>query len=116
MIAMLRQYLREGTGEAHFFFGEKTREDLIYRDTLDRLAAERDDLTVVYSFSEEDWDGPTGHVQEHVDDSVADLGSGHFYVCGVPGMVVDTEEYLTDRGVDEDRLFTEGWEEDPTGE
>ena len=116
MVAMLRQCLREGTGEAYFFFGEKTQEDLIYRETLDQFDAEHDDLTVVYSLSEEDWDGPTGHVQEHVDSYVDGFDEGHFYACGVPGMVVETEEYLEERGVDGDRLFTEGWESDAVDE
>lgn len=34
------------------------------------------------------------------------------YVCGVPEMVVDTQELLESEGVDADRSFTEGWESD----
>lgn len=31
MMAMLKQYLEEGTGEAHFLYGEKNQENLMYR-------------------------------------------------------------------------------------
>jgi ferredoxin-NADP reductase len=110
MVAMLKRYLETGTGEAHFLYGEKTEADVMYRETLDQLSAEHDRLSVVYSLSDEDWDGPTGHVQTHIEDALDGL-ERDFYVCGVPGMVVDTKAHLADLGVDEDRVFTEGWED-----
>ena len=111
MIAMLKQYLREGTGQAAFLYGERTQEDIMFRETLDHLSADHDHLRVLYSLSHEDWSGPTGHVQMHLDEALgASFDDPHYYVCGIPPMVVDTEEMLRDRGVGEDRIFTEGWE------
>lgn len=112
MIAMLKQYLDEGTGEVHFLFGEKTQDHLMYRETLDQLEAENEDLTVVYALSDESWSGPEGFIQEQVPELFDDLDGKHFYVCGVPQMVVDTKELLTDQGVDDDHVFSEGWESD----
>ncbi|MFC6836699.1 ferredoxin--NADP reductase [Halomarina ordinaria] len=110
--ALLKQYLREGTGDVHFFFGEKDQESVIYRETLEQLEAEHENLTVVYSLSDSgyEWDGPTGHVQEHVEEYV-DVEERDFYVCGVPQMVVDTRERLADLGAPDERVYTEGWEE-----
>ncbi len=51
MVAMLKQYLRDGSGNAYFFFGERTQEDLMYRETLDQLEAEHKNLAVIYSLS-----------------------------------------------------------------
>ena len=110
MIAMLKQYLEVGTGDVDFFYGEKNQENIMYRETLDQLAAEHDELSVVYSLSDEEWAGPTGHVQDHLDERLDGLDRD-FYVCGVPGMVVDTKERLDDLGVDDDRVFSEGWED-----
>ena len=110
MMAMLKQYLEVGTGEAHFFYGEKNQENVMYRETLDQLAAEHDELSVLYSLSDEEWAGPTGHVQDHLDDRLDGLDRD-FYVCGVPGMVVDTKDELDELGVDDDRVFSEGWED-----
>ena len=110
MIAMLKQYLEVGTGEVHFFYGENNQENVMYRETLDQLAAEHDELSVLYSLSDEEWAGPTGHVQDHLDDRLDGLDRD-FYVCGVPGMVVDTKDELDGLGVDDDRVFSEGWED-----
>ncbi|MFB6248888.1 MAG: ferredoxin--NADP reductase [Salinibacter sp.] len=111
MIAMLKQYLNEGTGQAAFLYGERTQEDIMYRETLDHLSADHENLTVLYSLSDEDWDGPTGHVQTHLDEALGeDFENPHHYICGIPPMVVDTEDVLRERGVEEERIITEGWE------
>jgi len=111
MMAMLKQYLDEGTGQVAFLYGERTQEDLMFRETLDHLSADHPNLTVLYSLSHEEWDGPTGFVQNHLDEALdGDFNDPHYYICGVPPMVVDTEETLAERGVSEDRIFTEGWE------
>ncbi|WP_435179920.1 ferredoxin--NADP reductase [Halorussus sp. AFM4] len=114
MIAMAKQYVREGTGRAHFFFGEKDEEHVFYRETLDQLAADYPDFEVTYVLSEadDDWEGPEGHVQDHLDDYLDDLGSWDFYVCGVPQMVVETQDYLAEQGVSDSRVYVEGWEGD----
>jgi len=113
MIAMLKQYLNEGTGQAAFLYGERTQEHLMFRETLDHFSADHDNLRVLYSLSHEDWDGPTGFVQSHLGDALGEkFEAPHYYVCGVPPMVVETEETLQDRGVPEERVFTEGWEND----
>ena len=118
MMTMLKHYLREGAGDAHFFFGEKDQEHVMYRETLDQLEAENENLTVTYSLSEagDDWDGPTGHVQEHVFERLDAADDRHFYVCGVPEMVVETQDLLSERGVPDERVFTEGWEGDEISE
>lgn len=111
ILSMVSQYLREGEGHATVLFGERTQEDLMYRETLDLLSASHSHLTVGYVLSEENWTGPTGHVQDHLSAYVRDARTAHFYVCGVPEMVVETKEALYDLRAPEDHLFTEGWEE-----
>jgi ferredoxin-NADP reductase len=115
---MLKQYAEEGEGDAHLVFGERDREHIIFRESLDQLRAEHGNLTVDYVLSEpdEEWDGRTGHVQDHLPDALSGLEDTDFYVCGVPDMVVETKELLEDEGVDEERIYTEGWESDAAGE
>jgi len=131
MMAMMQTYQVEGEGRALLVYGERTTEDLAYRDTLDRWAAGRESLDVAYALSRPEHadersadlsgDGTAGmpavrhgYVQEHLDELV-DPGlreDAHFFVCGVPDMVVDTKETLTgDLGVPSDNVFSEGWEE-----
>ncbi len=111
MISMATQYLRAGKGRATFLFGERTQEDLMFRETLDLYAASHTNFTVGYVLSYEEWAGPTGFVQEHLSEFVDETREPHYYVCGVPEMVVDTKAVLRDRGVPDDRVFSEGWEE-----
>ncbi|GAA0231593.1 FAD-dependent oxidoreductase [Haladaptatus pallidirubidus] len=116
MMAMVKQYLREGTGEATFLYGEKTQEDVMFRETLDQLESAHENLTVVYSLSEEEWAGKTGHVQQHIEEVVSSPEETDVYVCGVPGMVVETREKLADIGVPDEQVYSEGWEDDEVAE
>lgn len=113
MIAMLKHYLREGTGRVAFLYGERTQQDIMFRETLDHFSADDQNLSVLYSLSHENWVGPTGYIQTHLDAAAVDrFDDPHYYICGIPPMVVDTERTLRERGVDEGRIFTEGWEAD----
>ena len=115
---MLKQYAVEGSGDAHLVFGERDQEHLIFRESLDQLRAEHENVTVDYVLSEADeaWNGRTGHVQDHLLDALDDLEDTDFYVCGVPQMVVETEELLESEGVDEEHVYTGGWESDAAEE
>lgn len=111
MLSMATQYLDEGEGDAILVFGERTQEDLMFRETLDLFSASHAHFSVEYVLSEEDWSGRTGYVQEHL--SVFDDVSStpDVYVCGVPEMVVETKKVLRNWDVPDDHVFTEGWEE-----
>lgn len=113
MLALLAQFLEAGSGRALLLFGERTPADLMYRATLDRLAASHAHATVEYVLSDppSDWTGPTGYVQEHLGGALDALDQPHVYACGVPEMVVDTKSVLTDRGLPQDHIFSEGWED-----
>lgn len=110
MLSMLDTYLEHTSGRAVLLYGERTQEDLMYRPTLDYLAANNPSLTVQYVLSRESWTGPTGHVQDHLA-ALDALESPHVYVCGVPEMVVDTTDAVEARGLSPDQIFSEGWEE-----
>lgn len=59
----------------------------------------------------DDWDGPTGNIQDHFEEYLSTFEEQDFYICGVPTMVVDTKEKLLTEAVTANRSFTEGWEE-----
>jgi len=113
MMAMLRQYLAEGSGHAHFVLGEKREETIIYRETLNELAALHPNLEVSFVLSDPNWEwtGRAGYVQEHLEALFDDLGTRDCYVCGVPPMVVQTKERLRELGAPDERVHSEGWED-----
>lgn len=112
MMAMLRQYLREGTGHAHIVLGEKREETLIHRETLNELAANNPNLDVTFVLSDPNWEwtGRIGYAQEHLDGLFDEFTERDFYICGVPPMVVQTEQRLNELGTPDERIHTEGWE------
>lgn len=112
MIAMLRDYVAHGSGEAYYVHGEKTEASRLFTESLGLLSAERGDVDVTYVLSDASWSGREGFVQDHLDEVIPDLRGVDHYVCGVPGMVVDVKDYLYEDGVDADRVFAEGWEDD----
>ena len=112
MFDMLRDYLRNGNGKAHYFYGEKTKEDILFKDQLEILKAENEGLEIYYSISDDgDWEGRTGHIQNYVPRELESMGDKVFYICGVPAMVVQTQSLLKGAGVEEENIVTEGWEE-----
>jgi ferredoxin-NADP reductase len=112
MYVMLRDYLQNGEAEAFYFHGEKTREDIMFRQELAQLESEHDNLTVVYSLTDESWHGREGYIQEHVPEVLDSLDDKTFYICGVPAAVVQTQDLLEEHGVEEEDIVTEGWESD----
>lgn len=116
MYAMLRDYLQNGEGKVYYFHGEKTQETLMFQESLDQLEAEHENLEVIYSLSDESWKGPEGYIQKHIPETLESLEEKDFYICGVPGMVVDTQNLLRDHGVEEENIITEGWEKDAVSE
>ena len=113
MMAMLRQYLREGTGQAHVVLGEKREETIIHRETLNELAANNPNLEVTFVLSDPNWEwtGRVGYAQEHLEGLFDAFTERDFYVCGVPPMVVQTKQRLAELGAPEARIHSEGWED-----
>lgn len=112
MYVMLRDYLKNGSGTVQYFHGEKTRETVLFKQELELLETENEKMELYISLTDEDWPGLEGYVQEHVPKELDSLEDKHFYICGVPAMVVQTEELLQEHGVEEERIITEGWESD----
>jgi len=113
MMAMLRQYLRDGDGHAHLVLGEKREETIIYRELLNELAAVHPNLDVTFVLSDPNWEwtGRVGYAQEHLEELFGEVQERDCYVCGVPQMVVDTKERLRDLGAPAARIHSEGWED-----
>lgn len=113
LLAICRQYLQEGSGDAHVVLGERTADEIIHRGTLNELAADNPNLSVTFTLSDPEWDwlGRIGYVQEHLEDLFTDFESRDFYICGVPQMVVQTKETLRDLGTPDERIHSEGWED-----
>jgi NAD(P)H-flavin reductase len=113
MMGILNEYVQKGEEDVEFIFGDKNTDQLLYKDMLEQYELLHN-VNSTYVLSREGWNGREGYVQEHIRDIIDDIGEGSerdFYVCGVPSMVVATKKKLRELGVPEDRIYSEGWED-----
>jgi ferredoxin-NADP reductase len=112
MFNLLREYLQDGSGKVYYFHGEKTTETILFKEELELLESEHDNLEVIFSLSDEEWHGREGFIQNHINKYLDEMEDKHYYICGVPAMVVQTGQLLKGGGVKDENIITEGWEDD----
>lgn len=110
--AMLQALQAQGefAHPVYLLLGVRAEQDILYRDELEALAADRQ-FTFVPTLSRgaAGWSGRRGYVQSHLAELVARHdGSCDVYVCGLSKMVKDVRKILkTELGLTKDRIHTE---------
>ena len=93
----------------NYFFGAKTEGDLFYLDRMKEYEKELANFHFVPALSEpapeDNWDGETGLITDVVGSHYDDCSDKEAYLCGSPGMIDACIKVLTDRGLQEDRIF-----------
>jgi len=103
-------HLLEGQGwkgRLRFWYGARNQQEILYRDTFERLAKDHANFEwrVALSDASDDsqWNGGHGYIHEavfeHVLKSHQSLGDCEFYVCGPPLMLDATRSMLAELGV-----------------
>ncbi|MCP4320029.1 MAG: NADH:ubiquinone reductase (Na(+)-transporting) subunit F [Hyphomicrobiales bacterium] len=114
---------RRAKREMSFWYGARSRADLIYEHDFARLAAEHDNFTWTAALSDpkpgDAWDGPTGFIHTVVYErylkSHPVLEQCEFYLCGPPLMMQAVLSMLEECGVDEDSIFFDDFGSSPYG-
>ena len=122
-VTPLRSMLRAAIAQNHavpmwLLFGVRHKEDILYRDELEGIAAAHPHIRVDITLSRpgEDWAGLHGYVQTHVRQLWSELdalgqGAPHAYVCGLHKMVGSVRELLRkDVGVPRQQVHTERYD------
>ena len=108
------QLKRLGTDrKISFWFGVRSKRDLIYHEEFTRLAAEHPNFRYVVALSEpkekDAWDGPVGFIhQVAYDEYLAQHEAPEdceYYMCGPPLMVSAVQKMLTDLGVSDENVM-----------
>lgn len=111
LLGILHAYVTGGGPRAVFMFGEKSRDQLLYKGLLEQYALVHP-VETRFSLSREDWSGHTGYIQEQIPDVVDSVGhEADYYACGVPAAVVAAKDKLDSLGVPDEHVHTEGWED-----
>ena len=90
-------------------WGNKTEKDIVFKDELDKMAAEMPSLKVVHIMSaQDDWPGEKGRVDaEKLKKHVSDFQDSQFFLCGPPVMMISVEKTLKSLGVSGKRIHYE---------
>jgi ferredoxin-NADP reductase len=119
LMAMLRHRAKaKSTVPARLLYSSRSLPDLIYREELDRLAAQGDGLEVRYTLTRDhpaDWPGLTRRIDPAMLSEVAwpETQGRLAYVCGPTPLVESVARGLLELGYPADRIRTERF--GPTG-
>jgi len=109
-MSMLR-YIRDSRMKKNviLLWGNKTEQDIAFRNELDRMESEMPSLRVVHVISrQEDVSGEKGTIDAGIlQRHVGDFHAGRFFVCGPPPMMRAVERTLSDLGVPGKRILSE---------
>jgi NAD(P)H-flavin reductase len=92
-------------------FGVRYKDDIYYREELERLKSQLKDFEYQYVLSRADdsWTGPRGYVQNHIDDFDHKKIPTTFYLCGNGAMIKEVKEILLGLGVQKTAIFQEAY-------
>jgi ferredoxin-NADP reductase len=111
---MLRQRFSTAGKQAkvHLIFGVRYATHLMYREEFEALeqANEALEFWPVLSRPDADWQGRTGHVQEHVMEALGDRRDVDVYICGLKAMVDDLRGRLKAAGLDRKHIIYEKYD------
>ena len=94
-------------------YGNRTPEDIVFRDDFDRMQKDYRALKTVHVISqpEESWRGRTGHITAGmIKEEIPDYNQRRFYICGPPAMVKAMRQVITEElGMPQERAITENF-------
>ena len=111
-VGLLEYWFDEGinrTRKIHFFFGVRSRRDLLLHERFSRWASEKENFSYTPALSSpregDDWQGETGYIQLSVEKHVESPSEAEAYLAGPPIMVKMVSEVLRAKGIPDSRIF-----------
>lgn len=100
----------EPASSIELVYGNRRLSDVIFREELDRLAAERPNVRVTHVLTRppRGWRGPRGRLAGDRLAAVLPVdAAAEYYVCGPEGMMQGVVAFLRDAGIPDDRVHVE---------
>jgi ferredoxin-NADP reductase len=103
VMSMLRTLCDEGhAGTVTFMHYAPTRDDVIYRGELARIAARHANVRLVHAYTRESGGELSGHLsRDHLDALATDLACTEAYVCGPPGLIESARRIWGEDGIEQ---------------
>jgi CDP-4-dehydro-6-deoxyglucose reductase len=111
--AMLQGHLEaEPDRQFTLVFGVRYEHSLLYRQEFEEMERKYPNFQFLPTLSrpEESWQGLTGHVQQHVLDTLGDRRDVDVYICGLKAMVDDVRAKLKELGLDRRQIIFEKYD------
>src|SRR5579863_213582 len=112
MMAMLR-YIDDLCVQttATLLYCVRTSGDIMFESELEQLRSRQIlQYHVVLSEPHDDWSGPRGHInREVIEDTIKDLNSSNFFLCGPPPFMETSRSILMGLGVEPERIMQESF-------
>jgi len=109
-MSMLRyMYEKKMERNVTLIWGNKTENDIVFREELEKMAADMPLLKVVHVMSkQDDWTGEKGYVDaEKLRKYVGNFQDSQFFLCGPPRMTLLVEKTLRELSVSKKRIHYE---------
>ncbi len=93
-------------------YGNDSIENIVYKEELDQLQIENNNLTVVHTLTEPNskWKGYTGYIDaEMIKKEISDYKSRIFYTCGPPVMVKAMKKLLQEFNMPPEQIKAENF-------
>lgn len=94
------------------FYGARQPNQIVFRDELEKLQSQNENLKLVFVVNEpdKDWKGSVGNITDDlVKKEAPDFKERIFYACGPPGMVQAMIKLMKDLGLPESQLKLESF-------
>lgn len=95
-----------------FLYGNRNQESIVFKEELDRLEKENQNLRIIHTLSRpgDDWKGRRGHIDiQMVKEEIPDYKEWIFYVCGPPSLVTSSVEILKTLKIQDDMIHEENF-------
>lgn len=101
--------IRQNDDNVWLFFGNKTFGDMMFKEELDKLAAENNWLNVVHVLdSQPDFEGEKGFITgDLLKKYLGEVSNYEYFMCGPPVMLTNVTKSLVQSGVSEDSIYSE---------
>jgi len=107
---MIDTIFEKGTDkEIWLFFGNKTEDEIVYRNHFEELAGKQKNFHFipVLSRAGNEWKGESGHVQDALRKYISSPGDKEIYICGVLAMVEEVAKIAEEMGFKKEKIYFE---------
>ena len=104
IFSILKKVLKEGNNSIKLFYGNRSEEEIIFKNQLESIRANHPDRLLVQQFLSSDGERLDS---ERTQSLVNGIGEAHYFICGPEGMIAAVKEGLENSNVSSSNITIE---------